>query len=295
MTRAQRARLVPRPPKPEFKLDIKLDMSSLRAQLDNRRFAALVAGAAMLAMIATPAAVSFFRPAGNAVDDPPQVASEEQRSAQTATPSADEAAANAAAATVPADSAPARAAELAEATNATPPADGPTAHRVRVEPVLAGAASAPLVDPERFASADAGGSGVATDAQVNSQRTSALAAYTDASGVKVATTEAEVTALEKAMHQVDTRASDQGNATDDATAAVPAAQSDESGGVGLVPATVRQAVNMHAGPHNGDKVLTVVPANARIRASASCTHWCTVEYEGQRGFIYKSFVSRRNG
>jgi hypothetical protein len=49
-------------------------------------------------------------------------------------------------------------------------------------------------------------------------------------------------------------------------------------------------VNLRAGPDNEARVLAIVPANASLRAQASCRHWCKVEYKGRSGYIYKSFI-----
>lgn len=61
---------------------------------------------------------------------------------------------------------------------------------------------------------------------------------------------------------------------------------------GLRSATISSAVNLRAAPNNRSKVLLVVPAGARIEAQSDCG-WCAVDYEGNQGFIYKSFISYR--
>ncbi len=68
------------------------------------------------------------------------------------------------------------------------------------------------------------------------------------------------------------------------------AQQSASQDDGLAPASARSAVNLRAGPSTGAKVLTVVPANADLRAEPNCRHWCKVEFNGTSGFIYKSFI-----
>lgn len=61
---------------------------------------------------------------------------------------------------------------------------------------------------------------------------------------------------------------------------------------GLRSATISSAVNLRAAPNNRSKVLLVVPAGARIEAQSDCG-WCAVDYEGNQGFIYKSFINYR--
>ena len=51
-------------------------------------------------------------------------------------------------------------------------------------------------------------------------------------------------------------------------------------------------VNMRAGPDNDARTLAIVPGGAEIRAQAECRHWCKVAFEGQDGYIYKTFIRR---
>ncbi|WP_306119216.1 MULTISPECIES: SH3 domain-containing protein [unclassified Roseitalea] len=60
----------------------------------------------------------------------------------------------------------------------------------------------------------------------------------------------------------------------------------------MVAGRASEYVNMRAGPDNGAAVLAVVPANAQLQTQARCQHWCAVVYDGQRGFIYTSFIRR---
>ena len=53
----------------------------------------------------------------------------------------------------------------------------------------------------------------------------------------------------------------------------------------------RQYVNMRAGPSNDADVLKVIPAKARLTIHG-CKGWCEVSHDGQRGFVYKSFIRR---
>lgn len=55
-------------------------------------------------------------------------------------------------------------------------------------------------------------------------------------------------------------------------------------------AAIRSAVNMRAGPDNGAAVLTIVPAGSQVKV-IDCDYWCEVVFAGERGWIYKSFVS----
>jgi hypothetical protein len=50
-------------------------------------------------------------------------------------------------------------------------------------------------------------------------------------------------------------------------------------------------VNLRAGPDNDAAVVAVVPARAEIRAETGCRHWCEAVYDGNRGYIYKTFLS----
>lgn len=59
----------------------------------------------------------------------------------------------------------------------------------------------------------------------------------------------------------------------------------------LQPATTAQYVNMRAGPADDADVITVVPANAAIEAETDC-RWCEVSYNGQKGYIFQSFITR---
>ncbi len=52
---------------------------------------------------------------------------------------------------------------------------------------------------------------------------------------------------------------------------------------------VKKHVNLRSGPADEAKVLTVVPAKASVNV-LSCKGWCEVEYQGKRGWIYKSFI-----
>ncbi|MGQ2909766.1 MAG: SH3 domain-containing protein [Aliihoeflea sp.] len=59
----------------------------------------------------------------------------------------------------------------------------------------------------------------------------------------------------------------------------------------LSPAKATQYVNMRAAPEDGAAVVVVVPANASIEAETDC-RWCEVSYNGQKGYIFQSFITR---
>jgi len=54
-------------------------------------------------------------------------------------------------------------------------------------------------------------------------------------------------------------------------------------------AKVLKYVNLRSGPADESRVLTVVPALAKVNV-LSCKSWCEVEYAGTKGFIYKRFI-----
>ena len=54
-------------------------------------------------------------------------------------------------------------------------------------------------------------------------------------------------------------------------------------------AKVTKYVNLRAGPADEAKVLAVVPALGTVQV-VNCDGWCEVEFKGQRGWIYKSFI-----
>ncbi len=58
---------------------------------------------------------------------------------------------------------------------------------------------------------------------------------------------------------------------------------------GLRKRQIAEYVNLRAGPDNDAEVLAIVPAKAEIMAQDNCRHWCAAVYQGQKGFIYKTF------
>lgn len=75
-----------------------------------------------------------------------------------------------------------------------------------------------------------------------------------------------------------------------AVAQAPA--SPEPNSAGLKNAVTNRAVNMRASPDKNAPVLLVVPANAQIETQADCS-WCAITYQGNQGYIYKSFIDYR--
>lgn len=108
--------------------------------------------------------------------------------------------------------------------------------------------------------------------------------------VPVAENEEDIAVLEVIqMQQVEDEPGPDAVAEDEAEPTVVAqAQADP----GLKAAVVNGAVNMRAAPDNDARVLAVVPAKAQIEAQDDC-NWCAVTYQGDQGFIYKSFIDYR--
>jgi len=99
-------------------------------------------------------------------------------------------------------------------------------------------------------------------------------------------TEMEIARLERAATQ-----SDSALTSDDQTAAMggPYIPVD-----GLRDARVTRYVNLRDGPADEARVIAVIPTNATVQAETNCG-WCVVAYNGQRGYIYKDFLSGRGG
>lgn len=71
-----------------------------------------------------------------------------------------------------------------------------------------------------------------------------------------------------------------------------APSSSKPNSAGLKNAVTNRAVNMRASPNKNAPVLAVVPANVQIEAQTNCS-WCAITYEGNQGYIYKSFIDYR--
>lgn len=174
---------------------------------------------------------------------------------------------------------------------ATPPALPTRSARFQVD--ASGADAAGKADPDRIELVVDGatvnpllrekaGSGVDT--------VSAFAE--DGPPVAVAETDAETRAMENAMADGGVKEfAGSAAQTEVAAAPKPAAPADVSTD-GLGRAVTTKAVNLRSGPDNGASVVAVIPAGASILAPASCKFWCRTVYDGQSGYIFKSFVRR---
>jgi uncharacterized protein YraI len=67
------------------------------------------------------------------------------------------------------------------------------------------------------------------------------------------------------------------------------AAEDKGPAAGTRQVQVRSGVNMRSRPKSGSSVLTVVPSKAVVQI-VGCKAWCEVIYQGQRGYIYKSYL-----
>jgi uncharacterized protein YraI len=64
---------------------------------------------------------------------------------------------------------------------------------------------------------------------------------------------------------------------------------DNAPAAGTRQVQIRTGVNMRSRPKSGSSVLTVVPRKAVVQV-VGCKAWCEVIYQGQRGYIYKSYL-----
>ena len=261
---------------------------------NNRRLAAIAGAAAVSVLIAGSAGIAFFQG-----DDPggPQLNSVAE-AAPVGQPAPKAAAQSAQLASMGGPSTPGAAA-VTPGSQADAAVGGNAGQRVAK--ALAGGV-APQTVRLQSVSADGGvrpAGATPPETAIDSGRTAALPASASAPRVEVATTEAQVRALEEQMwgptRTTDPKVTNAVASADQDTAAATPSQQAAGGDGELQPATVTKYVNLHAGPDNGAKVLKVVPANAQIRASTTCRQWCTVEYQGEHGYIYKDFVHHQSG
>ena len=83
-------------------------------------------------------------------------------------------------------------------------------------------------------------------------------------------------------------------------ALMPIAEDTAAMGGPYIPASefeatrVTRYVNLRDGPADEAKVIAVIPTNSTVQAETNCG-WCAVTYKGQRGYIYKGFLSGRGG
>lgn len=179
---------------------------------------------------------------------------------------------------------PAAEAQPAATTTRSARADRPVAPQAEA-PAAASADAA--VTPPPSPSPAAAANNPATDTQQTAAIPRTLLSPT-ALGVtvQVAETDEDLIALEEAqMQEVE---ADLAEPSPEATAAIDAPQ-----GAAMRAAITTRYVNMRAGPEDDAEVLRVVPALAEIDAEADCG-WCSVTYEGQSGYIYRSFISYRD-
>ncbi|MBT1157737.1 SH3 domain-containing protein [Aminobacter anthyllidis] len=173
------------------------------------------------------------------------------------------------------------------ATTPAPTAAAPVA--AARPPLLAAPASSPVTGhfekpaPTTAAGPDERGSETVAVADISAPATSETPDASDTASimaeglrgtldVQVAETEAEIAMLEASTGMVDANA-------------VQAPLPDMS------PAKAAKYANLRDGPADEAKVIVVVPANAAIEAETGC-NWCTVVYNGQRGYMFKSLIRR---
>lgn len=142
----------------------------------------------------------------------------------------------------------------------------------------------PTVPPEAAASAtselrpviDASAVVVQPDVEADSPEEAA-------SGQNAETDEATQTASIRPDPPVNANPPEEEPAAADAGVPLPA----------LSAVKVNRYVNMRASAADEARVITVVPAGATVQAQKNCG-WCVVTYNGQRGYIYKSFLQGGN-
>lgn len=81
----------------------------------------------------------------------------------------------------------------------------------------------------------------------------------------------------------------QAPATMEAKAAPEKPEQQASAAVAGGNATIKSSVNMRAAPQKGAKVMGVVPRNASVQLG-TCSQWCEIEYNGQKGYVYRSYI-----
>ena len=53
-----------------------------------------------------------------------------------------------------------------------------------------------------------------------------------------------------------------------------------------------KGVNLRAKPNNKSAVLVTVPRGSTLTLMDDCDRWCSVVYEGQKGFVHVTYVTR---
>ena len=51
-------------------------------------------------------------------------------------------------------------------------------------------------------------------------------------------------------------------------------------------------VNLRARPSNKGAILGIVPAGAELVMTENCGRWCAVIYDGKKGYVHRTFVTR---
>lgn len=115
---------------------------------------------------------------------------------------------------------------------------------------------------------------------VDGERTGSIQSRTPP--VEIAESEDEIIALERKLADEGAEHFNLPEASQEKPAPTPAQQS-------LRTRQTAKYVNLRAGPDNDAVVLTVVPASTEVMAEANCVHWCAAVYQGQKGYIYKTF------
>jgi len=178
---------------------------------------------------------------------------------------------------------PARPARIDAGAGAAPSSEAQPTPAVTAKPAV-------IVSNERLAGGTRGRAVPSGDAEH-------LASLEAKIGVVVAETEAEVASLEEA-HRLEgqpkveretevTRLELGGALSNDsvredvAAPQIPLPQ--------LKAARLTRYVNLREGPADESRVIAVLPTDADVDAEGDCG-WCLVVYDGQRGYIYKSFI-----
>jgi hypothetical protein len=174
-------------------------------------------------------------------------------------------------------------AEAAEQPSATSkPADGPAAP------------ASDASDHSALAANDARWSGAAQK-QTHSGGASLAEVRKEAAAPPIPTPEqaAAVAAYQSAMKPPAGNAAHAKPDDDAETAAIPtprpAMPSDDDAATDN--GHILRAVTMRSGPKKSASALRTIPAKAAVHV-ISCKSWCEIEYEGKRGWIYKSFLRR---
>lgn len=187
----------------------------------------------------------------------------------------------------------------APAQEAIAPKQGDTS---RLPAVAKPLPSAPMTPPQvaQAHTADDLRAGIAPDAKPLTPPQTANAPSQAPVDVAIAETEADVAHFEITTGMVEPpaetetemarlqRADNPGEAAAEPAAAVPSQIPSPQ----MASATISRYVNLRSGPADEAGVILVVPAGAKVQAESGC-EWCVVSYNGQRGYIYKSFLRRK--